>query len=214
MEELQKLDQDPQYLNDFVDEIAVVQRLHTDLDTLIDDIKVMATDNLTHEQHINELRAALESKLNEFRQLGGSYEALSARYQRKSDEFAPQHIKELLQIAASNADSACDSFIQQFLSGSIDVQNFLDQYKDAKRVSALRKAKEERLAHQLNELERAQFWRVPSFKITFTEQTDAIFYSKTLNIFTESKKFPVELNLFIFVKSEERRAWTRPSLRK
>lgn len=157
LDELQKLDQDPQYLNDFVDELGVVQRLHTDLDTLIEDIKVMATDNLSHEKHINELQAALELKLNEFRQLGGSYESLSARYQRKSDEFAPQHIKELLQIAASNADSACDTFVQQFLSGSIDVQNFLDQYKDAKRVSALRKAKEERLAHQLNELERAQF---------------------------------------------------------
>lgn len=154
---MQKLDQDPQYLNDFVDEMAVVQRLHTDLDTVIDDVKVIATENLSHEKHLNELRSGLEGKLNEFRQLGGSYDALSARYQRKSDEFAPQHIKELLQIAASNADSACDTFVQQFLNGSIDVQHFLDQYRDAKRVSAQRKAKEERLTHQLNELERAQF---------------------------------------------------------
>lgn len=157
IEELQKLEQDPQHLNDFVDEIAVVQRIQNDLDTLIEDIKVMATDNLSREQQINELRTLVEGKLNDFRQLGGSYEALNARYQKKSEEFAPQHIKELLQIAASNADSACDTFVEQFLNGSIDVQQFLDHYQKAKRLSAMRKAKEERLTHQLNELERAQF---------------------------------------------------------
>lgn len=157
LDELQKLDQDPQYLNDFVDEIGVVQRLHNDLDTLIDDVKAMASDNLTSEQRMMELRSAIEGKLNEFQKLGGSYETLNARYQKKSEEFAPQHIKELLQIAVSNADSACDSCVEQFLSGSIDAQQFVDQYREVKRVSAMRKAKEERLTHQLNELERATY---------------------------------------------------------
>lgn len=157
LDELQKLEQDPQYLNDFVDEMTVVQRIQNDLDSLIEDIKTMATENLSREQNINELRSMVEGRLDEFRQLGGSYEALNTRYQKKSKEFAPQHIKELLQIAASNADIACDKFVDQFLNGSIDVQQFLDHYRDAKRTSAMRKAKEERLTHQLNELERAQF---------------------------------------------------------
>lgn len=157
LEDLQKLDQDPQYLNDFVDEIVVVQRLQNDLDTLIEDVKVMATENMTREQHLNQLRSTIEEKLDEFRKLGGSYESLSARYQKKSEEFAPQHIKELLQIAASDADSVCDTHVEQFLNGSIDVQQFLDQYREAKRISAMRKAKEERLTHQLNEFERATF---------------------------------------------------------
>lgn len=157
LEELQKLDQDPQYLNDFVDEIGVVQRLQNDLDTIIEDIKLMATENLSRKQHMDELRSNIEEKLNEFRKLGGSFESLSTRYQKKSEEFAPQHIKELLQIAASNADAVCETYVEQFLNGSIDVQQFLDQYREAKRISAMRKAKEERLTHQLNELERATF---------------------------------------------------------
>ncbi|XP_031638682.1 uncharacterized protein LOC116350852 [Contarinia nasturtii] len=156
-EELQKLDKDPQYLSDFVDEMAIIQRLHNDLDTIIEDVKVVATENLTREQHMQQLRSAIEEMLNEFRKLGGSYESLSARYQKKSEEFAPQHIKELLQIAASNADGICDTYVQQFLNGSVDVQQFLDQYREAKQISAMRKAKEERLTHQLNELERATF---------------------------------------------------------
>lgn len=157
MEELQKLEQDPQYLNDFVDEMAVVQRIQNDLDATIEDVKMMATENLSREQHIQQLRSTIESKLDEFRQLGTTYESLSTRYQKKSEEFAPQHIKELLQIAASNADSTCDNYVEQFLNKSIDVQQFLDQYREAKTLSALRKAKEEQLTHQLNEFERATF---------------------------------------------------------
>lgn len=45
--------------------------------------------------------------------------------------------------------------MEQFLGGKIDVQTFLDRYMSAKKLTALRKAKEERLAHQLNALERA-----------------------------------------------------------
>lgn len=155
LDELQKLDQDPQYLSDFIDEIGVVQRLQTDLDTLIEDIKMIASENVSREQHMQQLRTGIETKLDEFRKLGVSYESMSARYQKKSEEFAPQHIKELLQIAVSNADSACEACVDQFQNGSIDAQQFVDQYRDAKRLYAMRKAKEERLTHQLNELERA-----------------------------------------------------------
>jgi len=45
--------------------------------------------------------------------------------------------------------------VELFLSGKIDVQTFLNSYTDSKKISAMRKAKEERLSHQLNALERA-----------------------------------------------------------
>lgn len=157
LDELRKLDQNPQYLNDFVDELVVVKRFQRDLDALIEEVKSQAIENLSCEEHLRQVRESVETKMEEFRVLSTSYESLSARYQRKSDEFAPQHIKELLQIAASNADGICDTHVEQFLSGKMDVQQFIDQYREAKRISAMRKAKEERLSHQLNEFERATF---------------------------------------------------------
>lgn len=157
LDELRKLDQDPQYLSDFVDELTVVQRFQRDLDALIEEVKSRAIESLSCEEHLRQVTESVETKLQEFRALSTSYESLSARYQRKSDEFAPQHIKELLQIAALNADGICDTHVQQFLGGKMDVQQFIDQYREAKRISAMRKAKEERLSHQLNEFERATF---------------------------------------------------------
>lgn len=154
VDELLALNLDDEYLNDFVDEIDAVQRIQNDMDQLIGDVECLAKENLAREQHLMQLRTNVETKLTEFRKHGEQYDALSQRYQKKSEEFAPQHIKELLQIAASTADSICDTHVDQFLRGEIDVQNFLDRYKEAKQLSAMRKAKEERLSHQLNELER------------------------------------------------------------
>lgn len=154
VDELRALNTDEACLNDFVDEIDVVQRIQNDLDQLIGDVECLAKENMSREQHLLQLRTNVESKLTQFRQHGDQYDALSQRYQKKSEEFAPQHIKELLQIAASTADSICDTQVDQFLRGEIDVQNFLDHYKEAKQLSAMRKAKEERLSHQLTELER------------------------------------------------------------
>lgn len=157
VEELQRLDQDQQYLEDFVAEMGIVQRIDGDVTAFIDNVKTTAIENLSRQQRMNELQTSIHSKSEEFRKLGDSYMSLNTRYQMKSDEFAPQHIKELLQIAVSNADMTCDKYVEQFLNGTMEVQQFLDQYREAKKISAMRKAKEERLSHQLNEFERATY---------------------------------------------------------
>lgn len=156
-EDLQKLNNDPDYLNDFVEEMIIVQKLNDELDRIIGDVETIARENIAQESKLESLRASISAKLTEFVMHGEKYEALNQRYQKKSEEFAPQHIKELLQIAASTADGICETHVDEFLNRSIDVQTFLDRYLQAKKLSALRKAKEERLTHQLNELERATY---------------------------------------------------------
>lgn len=39
IEDLQKLDSDPEYLNDFIEELTVVQQLNNELDTLINEVE-------------------------------------------------------------------------------------------------------------------------------------------------------------------------------
>ncbi|XP_017463699.1 PREDICTED: uncharacterized protein LOC108357118 [Rhagoletis zephyria] len=82
-------------------------------------------------------------------------DAIELTYIRCHQYLANKLNNELLQIAASNADSDCDRHVEQFLNGKIDVQTFLNNYTHSKKVSAERKAKEERLGHQLSALERA-----------------------------------------------------------
>lgn len=155
LDDLTKLNDDPLYLRDFVEDMDVVKNLNNDLDALMTDVGSMANENLTKESQLQQLQQNVSDQLATFVQLGESYETLNQRYQKKSEEFAPQHIKEMLQIEASNADGVCDMHVDGLLNGKVDVQAFLDNYLQAKKLSAMRKAKEERLTHQLRELEKA-----------------------------------------------------------
>lgn len=155
IDDLIRLNSDPAYLDDFVEEMGAMKNLNSDLNVLMADVGSIANENLSKEAQMLQQRQNVTAHLANFVQLGEQYESLNRRYQKKSEEFAPQHIKELLQIEASNADGICDTHVEEFLNGSVDVQAFLDQYLQAKKLSAMRKAKEERLAHQLREFERA-----------------------------------------------------------
>lgn len=124
------------------------------------------------------LRQSIADGYAKLRNLGDKWDHASKKYLEKTEEFSPLHIKvsastipvisiwdknkfllqELLQIAVSSADSECEQHVENFLNGRIDVQTFLDEYTKTKKLSALRKAKEERLSHQLNALERAAHW--------------------------------------------------------
>lgn len=155
IEDLKRLDSDIESLDDFIDEYGFVKGLNDELDSLMLEVESIAGENLSREQVINDLKNHLNDTTNGLLGLGHRYDQLSLAYKKKSEEFTPQHIRELLQIAVSTADSTCESHVESFLKGTIDVQTFLLSYMEAKKLSATRKAKEERLSVQLNALERA-----------------------------------------------------------
>lgn len=155
LDELKKLDTDPEFFDDFIEEMSVVQALNNELDTMINEVERISKENKSKENHLSDIKIKLKNDFHTLKSLGEKYDKLNLQYKEKSEEFAPQHIRELLQIAASNADSDCEKHVEHFLSGKIDVQTFLNRYTESKKISAMRKAKEERLAHQLNAMERA-----------------------------------------------------------
>ncbi|XP_012156942.1 vacuolar protein sorting-associated protein 37A [Ceratitis capitata] len=155
LDELKQLDSDPQFFDDFIEEMSVVQHLNEELDSMISQVEIISRENESKETHLVELKRKLSDDVTALKNLGEKCDQLNKKYLKKSEEYAPQHIRELLQIAASNADSECERHVEQFLNGKIDVQTFLNNYTHSKKISAERKAKEERLGHQLTALERA-----------------------------------------------------------
>jgi high-affinity K+ transport system ATPase subunit B len=76
---------------------------------------------------------------------------------KKKPPIKSHRFQELLQIAASNADTTAEQHTENFFAKKIDVETFLKEYMDAKKLSVIRKTKEERLTYQLNELERSTY---------------------------------------------------------
>ncbi|KAG4077163.1 hypothetical protein HA402_016150 [Bradysia odoriphaga] len=154
IEELRLLDENEEHLNDFVEEMSAVQLLTNELDGLICEMEVITDGNISKMDKLEELRQSIADGYSKLRNVGEKWDIASKKYLEKTEEFSPLHIKELLEIAISSADSKCEQHVENFLNGRVDVQT-LDDYTKSKRLSALRKAKEERLTHQLNALEKA-----------------------------------------------------------
>ncbi|XP_055912596.1 vacuolar protein sorting-associated protein 37A isoform X2 [Eupeodes corollae] len=155
LDELKKLDGDPEFFDDFIEEMSVVQHLNEELDSMINQVENISRENKTKESHLSELKLKLNDDVTALKSLGQKCDQLNLKYLKKSEEFAPQYIREVLQVAASNSDTDCEKNVEQFLNGKIDVQTFLNSYTCSKKISSERKAKEERLGHQLSALERA-----------------------------------------------------------
>ncbi|XP_058822563.1 vacuolar protein sorting-associated protein 37A [Topomyia yanbarensis] len=157
LEELSRLNNDDDYLEDFIEKLGFIQTQSNEMDQLLNQIETLATDNITKREQIVERRERLDKLLLDFKELGERYDASNQKYQRKAEDFSPQHIKELLQIAVSTADAKSDEEAQKFLAGDTDVATFLHGFIETRKSFTMRKAKEERLTQQLTALERAAF---------------------------------------------------------
>ncbi|XP_062565413.1 vacuolar protein sorting-associated protein 37A-like [Armigeres subalbatus] len=157
LDDLSRLNSDEDCLEHFIEKLGFVQNQSNEMNHLLDQIEVTATENLAKKQLIDERKTKLEAMYLEFKQLGARYEASNQKYQKKSEDFSPQHIKELLQIAVAAADSRSDEEAQKFLSGDSDVGTFLNNFIESRKSYTMRKAKEDRLVQQLTALERAAF---------------------------------------------------------
>lgn len=157
LEDLNRLNYDEDYRETFIEKLGFVQNQSNEMDQLMNQIEAIATDNLAKKKLIEERKSKLEDMYLEFKELGDKYEASNQKYQKKSEDFSPQHIKELLQIAVSAADTRSDEEAHKFLSGDSDVSSFLTNFIESRKSYTMRKAKEERLIQQLTALERAAF---------------------------------------------------------
>lgn len=93
LDDLNRLNTDELYLNDFVEECDNVQTLADELDNLIVEVEALAVDNMDRKTHIDRLQSKLAENYLTFHGIGTKYDTLNQQYQQKADEFTPSHIK-------------------------------------------------------------------------------------------------------------------------
>ena len=120
-------------------------------------IGIISDGNLSRESEVIELKSNVENLSCQFLELGQRYDISSQNYQKKSEDFSPKNIQELLQVAVATAEFECEGQVEKFMSKEINIQDFLSGYMEAKKLSTLRKFKEDRLSYQLNAFEKANF---------------------------------------------------------
>ncbi|XP_011297525.1 vacuolar protein sorting-associated protein 37A isoform X3 [Fopius arisanus] len=156
-EELKKLGEEEDSLDNYLEEQSRLKDLNLAIDAAIDYVEKVTTGNLTKEIELKTLQEEVISQVQSVSVLKARYDSLINQYNKLSEVFIPDHIKECLKSAADESHEKSEKIAEDFLNRKIDVERFLSTYIKCRKLGQARRTKEEKLAHQLNELKRAGY---------------------------------------------------------
>ncbi|XP_003701158.1 vacuolar protein sorting 37A [Megachile rotundata] len=156
-EELKRLNEDDDKLDEFLDNHSDLKDINVAIDEAIDWVQKTAEANIAKEPELRELQSDVANKVQTVTVLKARYDQLIQRYNKLSEVFTPDHIKECLRKAADESHEESEKIAEDFLNRKIDVERFLSTYIECRKLGQARRTKEEKLAHQLNELKRAGY---------------------------------------------------------
>ncbi|XP_076236669.1 vacuolar protein sorting 37A [Calliopsis andreniformis] len=156
-EELKLLSEDDDRLDEFLDKHSELKDINATIDDAINWVQKTAEANVVKEPELRELQSDVANKVQTVATLKARYDQLIQRYNKLSEVFTPDHIKECLRKAADESHEESERIAEDFLNRKIDVERFLSTYIECRKLGQARRTKEEKLAHQLNELKRAGY---------------------------------------------------------
>lgn len=156
-EELKRLGEDDDKLDEFLEKHSQIKEINAAIEDAMDWVERTAESNAAKEPELEQLQADVTDKVKAVTVLKARYDNLIQRYNKLSEVFTPDHIKECLREAADESHEESEKIAEDFLNRKIDVERFLSTYIECRKLGQARRTKEEKLAHQLNELKRAGF---------------------------------------------------------
>lgn len=156
-EELKKLNEDEDRQDEFLEKHSQLKDINTAIEDTIYWVEKTAKANAAKEPELKQLQADVTEKIQTVAVLKARYDQLIQRYNKLSEIFTPDQIKECLKQAADESHEESEKIAEDFLNGKVDVERFLSTYIECRKLGQARRTKEEKLAHQLNELKRAGY---------------------------------------------------------
>ncbi|XP_065349500.1 vacuolar protein sorting-associated protein 37A [Cloeon dipterum] len=155
--QLQSLTESEDQCDEFLEQLPPIKILEDEIDRIIAENEQISKETLEREGRLQELKEKVQEKVARVQSLSNHYEELSISYQELSNKFMPSAIKESLHSAAHECDQRSDKIAEQFLEGEMDIDAFLSDYIDARKMGHSRRVKEEKLSKQLHDLEKASY---------------------------------------------------------
>lgn len=172
---LQNLETSADRLEEFVSALPHWRSWNNAVQEKIAEIEKIARENLSKESDLSDLRQQVADKVTAAQAAKAGCDEKAKELARLSQAYEPEKIREALHDAAHESDVVAENIAERFLAGDIDVDQFLLDYVEIRKVGGfvrflglffmlvsfqvgqIRKTKEEKLNKQLRELHRAGF---------------------------------------------------------
>ncbi|XP_041970552.1 vacuolar protein sorting-associated protein 37A [Aricia agestis] len=155
IEELQEIIENPDLQDKLLESNPQLIELDMETEEVMASIEKIAQDNISKQQILDDLKTDVLDRISTIVQMKMNYEELNRKHQKLSEVYDPHHIRDCLKVAALKADEDAESIAEQFLLGNIPVETFVSKFSEKRALGQARRAREERLGHQLAQLDKA-----------------------------------------------------------
>ncbi|XP_013185406.1 vacuolar protein sorting-associated protein 37A [Amyelois transitella] len=155
VDELQEILENPDLQDKLIENSPQLVELEMETEELMNSIERIAQDNIAKQRSLDDLKTELIDRISTIVQMKMEYEELNRKHQRLAEMYDPHRIRDCLKVAAMQADEDAEGVAEQFLLGNIPVETFIVKFAEKRAIGQARRAREERLAHQLAQLDRA-----------------------------------------------------------
>ncbi|CAG9135153.1 unnamed protein product [Plutella xylostella] len=155
IEELQEILENQDLQDQFLESDPQLLQLDLETEAVMCSIEKMAKDNMEKQEMVDTLKTDVIDRISSIVQMKMNYEELNNKHQKLSEKYDPHRIRECLKEAALKADEDAEVIAEQFLLGNVPVETFVSKFAEKRVLGQARRAREERLAHQLAQLDKA-----------------------------------------------------------
>ncbi|CAG9532079.1 unnamed protein product [Cercopithifilaria johnstoni] len=176
-------------IDDIIDNISQVRTLPTEREMGLVQNKSLAEWNLSQEPKIEEAKKQLRTTYEEAVKIKEEVMELKEKLNSLSEERSLDTSSALLQAAAQSADDESEAIADRYLSGEMEVDQFLKEFIEKKTLAHMRKIKSDKL---LAIMQQQQYPQQPSsnFKTTTPYPTKGSgLYAQLVNLPSSRQSF-------------------------
>ncbi|EZA54027.1 hypothetical protein DMN91_000268 [Ooceraea biroi] len=144
-DELKELLNDDGKFEDIVKDIKQFKNLETEKEMLMASNRSLAEFNLSKQPELEEGKQILKELSEQANQLCTNVKDKLDETRNKSGTMTVDTALDLLQAAAAEIEEESEAIAEKFLSGDIEVDEFLDQFLSRRKLMHLRKVKVDKL---------------------------------------------------------------------
>ncbi|XP_014364717.2 vacuolar protein sorting-associated protein 37A [Papilio machaon] len=155
IDELQEILENPDLQDKLLETNPQLVELDLETEEVMNRIEQIAQENIAKQQMLDDLKSEVIERISSIVQMKMHYEELNRKHQKLAEMYDPHRIRDCLKEAALKADEESEVIAEQFLLGNIPVETFVTRFAEKRALGQARRAREERLAHQLAQLHKA-----------------------------------------------------------
>ncbi|XP_038620273.1 LOW QUALITY PROTEIN: vacuolar protein sorting-associated protein 37C [Tachyglossus aculeatus] len=145
VEELQKIQEDPEEIERLALESPEVQDLQLEREMALATNRSLAEQNLKFQSPLELGRSDLSDKYQELQRLVERCQEQKAKLERFSASLQPGTLLDLLQVEGLKIEEDSEAMAEKFLEGEVPLDTFLESFSTMRRLSHLRRVRVEKL---------------------------------------------------------------------